>query len=183
MSQLDLSRYRNTLSWGNRLGRVAWRVVWAVLFRPSPVYLHSWRRLLARLFGAKVEQGAKLYPSVDIWAPWNLKMGEYSCLGPHVICYSVAQVSVGPHAIVSQYSHLCTASHDIEDAHMRLTTAPICIERGAWVTTDVFVGPGITIGEGAVVAARSTVTKNVDPWTVVGGNPAKFIKHRQLLAE
>jgi len=63
---------------------------------------------------------------------------------------------------------------------MPLITAPIIIGEGAWVAADVFVGPGVTIGEGAVVGARSTLVKNVEPWSVVAGNPVRKIKNRIL---
>jgi putative colanic acid biosynthesis acetyltransferase WcaF len=117
---------------------------------------------------------------VKIWAPWNLEMGDYSCLSQNVDCYCVAKIKIGPHATVSQYSFLCTASHDFENPHMPLITAPIAIADGAWIAADVFIGPGVTVGEGAVVGARATVFQAVEPWTVVGGNPAKVIKKRVL---
>jgi len=109
-------------------------------------------------------------------------MGDHSCLSHEVDCYCVAPVKLGAHVTVSQYSYLCTATHDIEEPSMPLVTAPIVIGAGAWITADVFIGPGVTIGEGAVVGARSTVFKDVEPWTVVAGNPARFIKNRQLKA-
>jgi putative colanic acid biosynthesis acetyltransferase WcaF len=107
-------------------------------------------------------------------------MDEYSCLGPFVDCYCVAPIKIGAHATVSQYSFLCTASHDIEQTQMPLVTAPIQIGAGAWIAADVFVGPGVTVGDGAVVGARSTLLKDVEPWAVVAGNPARFIKKRIL---
>jgi len=102
------------------------------------------------------------------------------CLADRVDCYCVAPIRIGAHATVSQYSYLCSASHDFEDPRMPLTTAPIVIGDQAWVCADVFVGPGLTIGPGAVVGARSSVYRDVAPWTVVGGNPARFIKKRVL---
>ena len=105
-------------------------------------------------------------------------MGDYACLSFGVDCYCVDKVTVGSNVTVSQYSYLCTASHDHTHADMPLTHAPIVIGDQAWVCADVFVGMGVTIGEGAVVAARATVVKDVEPWIVVGGNPAKFIKKR-----
>lgn len=140
--------------------------------------LHGWRRFLLRLFGAKIGRGTFAYPSVQIWAPWNLEMQDHSCLSHFVDCYCVDKVVLGRYATVSQYSHLCTASHDYNLIDMPLVTAPIVIEDHAWVTADVFVGPGVTIGQGAVVAARSTVTRDVAPWTVVAGVPAKTIRQR-----
>lgn len=107
-------------------------------------------------------------------------MGDHSCLSYQVDCYCVAPINIGAHATVSQYSYLCTASHDFERPNMPLTTAPIVLGEGAWVTADVFVGPGVTIGQGAVVGVRSTVLHDVEPWTVVAGNPARLIKRREL---
>ena len=164
----------------NRVMRVLWRAVWWLAYRPSPVMFHAWRRLLLRLFGAKIGRGAHPYPSASIWAPWNLEMGSRSCLGPDVDCYCVDQVAIGSLVTVSQYSFLCTATHDYRDPRMPLVTAPIVIGDRAWVAADVFVGPGVTIGEGAVVGARASVFRNVDPWTVVGGNPARIIKKYAL---
>jgi putative colanic acid biosynthesis acetyltransferase WcaF len=163
----------------NRVGRVLWTLAWLVFFRPSPRPFHAWRRWLLRLFGANIARGAHPYPSTRIWAPWNLTMGEGSCLGDHVDCYSVDRVTLEPDATVSQYAFLCTASHDYTVTGMPVITAPIWIGRRAWVAADVFVGPGVTIGEGAVVGARASVFRNVDPWTVVGGTPAHVIKKRE----
>jgi putative colanic acid biosynthesis acetyltransferase WcaF len=106
-------------------------------------------------------------------------MEEGSCLGDHVDCYTVECITLEPHATVSQYSFLCTAGHDYSVPRMPVITAPIRIGRRAWIAADVFIGPGVTIGEGAVVGARASVFRNVEPWTVVGGNPARVIKKRE----
>lgn len=168
------------LSPANKMVRALWGGVWLVLFRPSPTPLHGWRRFLLRCFGARVGAGAHPYPSAKVWAPWNLVMGEHSCLSHHVDCYCVDKIELGAHATVSQYSFLCTATHDYTQRDMPLVTAPIYIGAQAWVTADVFVGPGVTVGEGAVVGARSTVLRNVEPWTVVAGNPPKRIGPRHV---
>ena len=107
-------------------------------------------------------------------------MDKYSILGAEVDCYNVDKIKIGSYAIVSQKSYLCSASHDFTKNDMPLVTAPIIIEDNAWIAADVFVGMGVTVGEGAVVGARSSVYKNVEAWTVVGGNPARFIKKRDL---
>lgn len=178
--KVDVSNCPSPHSLGNRLGRALWGITWLLLYRPSPKPFHAWRRFLLRLFGAKVGRGVHPYPSAKIWAPWNLILSDYSCLGEAVDCYSVAQITIGPHATVSQYSYLCTASHNFEEPDMPLTTAPITVGEGAWITADVFVGPGVNIGAGAVVGVRSTVLRDVEPWSVVAGNPARFIKKREL---
>lgn len=178
--EVDATRCRSAHTRRNKLGRMLWAFVWTFLFRLSPRFLQGWRRFLLRAFGASIGRGACIYPSARIWAPWNLKMSDYSCISFDVDCYCVDQVTVGAHATVSQYSFLCTATHDITRADMPLVTAPIVIGDGAWVAADAFIAPGVTVGEGAVVAARSTVLKDVQPWTVVGGAPAKFLKAREL---
>ena len=166
------------LSRKNRILRVLWNTVWLLLYRPSPAPLHAWRRTLLRLFGARIGAYAHPYPKAKIWAPWNLTMAEYSCLANDTDCYCVAHVSLGRHVTVSQYSYLCTAGHDVHDPAFPLVSAPITLEDYAWVAADSFVGPGVHVGCGAVIAARSTVTRDVAAWTIVAGNPAKMIRTR-----
>lgn len=168
------------LPMGNRLGRLAWGLVWLVLFRPSPTVLWGWRRSLLRLFGARIGRGCHIYPSVRVWAPWNLTMDEGACLGRDVDVYSVASVKLGARSVVSQYSYLCGAGHDYERADYPLTPGAIEIGADAWVGADVFVGPGVSIGEGTVVGARSSVFGPVEAWVVAVGSPAKAIKKREL---
>ncbi len=170
--------HTHRLSLGSKVARTIWQVVWLLLYRPTPRLCHAWRCLLLRIFGAKIGRGVHTYPSAHIWAPWNLEMADHSCLGEHVDCYSVDKVKLGAHATVSQYSFLCTASHDYTDPRMPLVTAPITIGERAWITADVFVAPGISIGEGAVIQARSSVFHDIEPWVVAAGNPAKFVKMR-----
>jgi putative colanic acid biosynthesis acetyltransferase WcaF len=175
--------YLDALPLSNRLARLAWNWVWLLLFRPTPSLLFGWRRFLLRLFGARIGKGVHVYPSVSVWAPWNLQMEDRSALGPGVNCYSVGPIFVGANATVSQNAHLCSAGHDIADIRFRLTIRPIRIGSNAWVAADAFVGPGVSIGEGAVVGARAAVFKEVKPWMVVGGNPAKVLKKRELRPE
>jgi putative colanic acid biosynthesis acetyltransferase WcaF len=141
---------------------------------------------LLRCFGATVGEGAHPCPKAKIWAPWNLTLEPHSCLADHVDCYCVAPITIGAHATVSQYSYLCAASHefreyDFSDPEMPLVIAPIAVGAYAWVAADVFVGPGVTIGEGSVVGARSTVLHDVAPWTVVAGSPVKIVGTRPRL--
>jgi len=172
--------YRSELSFRNRLGRSLWAVVWWTLVRPSPRPFHAWRRLWLRIFGARVASSASIYPSARIWAPWHLEMGPRSALGDHVDCYNVDRVVLEDGAVASQYAFLCTASHDISDPRHRLITAPVRLCRRSWVCAGAYVNMGVTVGEGAVAAARAVVVKDVAPWTVVAGNPARFLKARAL---
>ena len=154
---------------------------WLFLARWLPRSLGSgWKRFLLRCFGAKLSPTAVVYSSTRVYAPWNLEMGEHSCLADDVDCYNVAPVKIGDNTTVSQKSYLCTASHDITKSNIPLITAPIVIEDQVWIGADAFIGMGVTVGQGAVVGARASVYKDVEAWTVVGGNPAKFIKRRVI---
>src|ERR1035441_1146313 len=163
----------------NRIARQAWQVVWLFLFRPTPKVFHSWRRGLLRLFGAKLGRGCIVDPSTKVWAPWNLEMGDHARLGPYVDCYSVAKITLGDACIVSQYSYLCAAGHDYTRLNLPLVSGPIRLGRHAWVAADAFIGAGVSVGEGAVVGARSSVFKDVEPWTVVAGSPARLIRRSE----
>ena len=176
---VDLGQYKNALSRGNQLKRLIWGVCWLLLARWLPRSIGSgWKRFLLRCFGAKMSPSAVVYSSTRIYAPWNLEMGEHSCLADDVDCYNVAPVIIGANTTVSQKSYLCTASHDITKSNLPLITAPIIIEDQVWVGADVFIGMGVTIGQGTVVGARASVYKSVAQWKVVGGNPAKVLKER-----
>ena len=178
---LDLRNYKNRHSISSKMLRLLWHIIWLALFQSSPRgAFYGWRRLLLRTFGAQIGTGANILPSCRIWAPWNLKMGDHSCLSENVDCYSVDSIYIGSNVVVSQGASLCTASHDIGSPIMELTHSPIAIEDNVWVAARAFIGPGVTIREGAVVAACAVVAKDVESWTVVGGNPAEFIKKRVL---
>jgi putative colanic acid biosynthesis acetyltransferase WcaF len=168
-----------TFSLPNRLLRFAWLVCWTVAFRLSPVPFHRYRVLLLRLFGARVSMSACVYPSVRIWAPWHLAMGPHSALGPRVTCYNIAMVTLGEYAIVSQGAHLCTGSHDFDDPIFPLYALPISLERHAWACADTFVGPGVTLRQGAVLGACGVAFRDLPPWTVAAGNPARQLRLRR----
>ncbi len=178
---IDLSQYHNALSRRNQVVRMLWTIVWGLFARPLPRSVCSgWKRFLLRLFGAKIDSTAVVYSSAKVYYPANLVMERYACLASDVDCYNVALIKIGANTTVSQVAYLCTASHDITNPLNPRITAPITIEDQAWVAAGAFVGMGVTIGQGAVVGARAAVFKNVEPWTVVGGNPARFIKKREI---
>ncbi|WP_345786061.1 DapH/DapD/GlmU-related protein [Akkermansia sp. N21116] len=183
MNKVDLSKYHNNLSRKHQIIRMLWGIVWTLCARWLPRSVGSgWKRFLLRLFGAKIHSTAVVYSSAKIYYPANLEMEEYSCLASDVDCYNVAPIRIEANTTVSQGAYLCTASHDITDPLNPLITAPIVIEDQAWIGARAFVGMGVTIGQGAVVGATASVYKDVDPWSVVGGNPAWLIKKRIIKA-
>lgn len=161
-----------------RTRRIVWVGFNALLFPLLPSRL---RNFVLRAFGASI--GCSLiYRSVRIHAPWNLKIGDWSCIGPHVDIYNKDFVTIGSHTVVSQGAYLCTASHDVSSPRMALKTAPIVLGDSVWVAARAIVLPGVTIGEGGVAGCAAVVTKDIAPWTVVGGNPACEIKKRSIMS-
>lgn len=182
ISKMDMfyeANYKSELDLKNKVARALWNLVWLLLFYPSPRFLFGWRRFLLKVFGAKIANSARVYPSAKIWAPWNLEMKERTIMGEGVDCYSVDIVKIESDVTVSQYAFLCCASHDIESPNRKLITKPITLERGSWVFAGAFIGMGVTVHEGAIVAARSVVWKAVEPYAVVSGNPAVTLKQRE----
>jgi len=162
----------------NRLMRVLWNVVYVLAYRPSPRPMHAWRAGILRLFGAKVGRAVHPYPKAKIWAPWNLVLEDESCLGEEVTCYSIAKITLKKRCIVSQGAHLCTGTHDYADPNFQLIAAPITIGERAWVCTEAFVGPGVSVGDDCVLGARSVAMKDLPAGMVCAGQPAKPLKPR-----
>ena len=181
MKKVDLSNYKNNLTKSHQIKRFIWGIVWFLFAKWLPRSIgRKWKLFLLSCFGAKVHNTAHVYSSVKVYAPWNLEMDAYSCLAPDVDCYNVDKIFIGANSTISQKTYLCTASHDIKKSNNPLITAAIIIKDQAWVGASSFIGLGVTIGQGAVVGATSSVYKNIEPWTVVGGNPARCIKKREL---
>lgn len=156
-------------------GRVLWGLVWP-LFRLSPRPLWGWRRMILRLFGARVGPGAHVYPSVRITIPWNLDLGAQCAVGDRAILYALGPITIGARTAVSQGAHLCAGTHDLRDPTRPLLKPPIRIGDEAWICADAFIGPGVTVGRRAVVGARAVVVRDVEDETTVAGNPARVIR-------
>jgi putative colanic acid biosynthesis acetyltransferase WcaF len=167
-----------TFPLSHRLRRFAWNVVWMGLGYWTPPPLHAWRRLLLRAFGAKITAKSYIYGGVHIWYPPNLEMADYACLAAGVDCYCMDKISLGERALVSQRAFLCAGTHEIADPEFPLVTKPIHIGAEAWVAADAFVGPGVVVGKGAILGARGVAFRDLEPWTVYVGNPAKPLKRR-----
>jgi putative colanic acid biosynthesis acetyltransferase WcaF len=167
-----------TFSLGNRMKRAIWIMAWLCLARWTPPFAHRFRIAVLKAFGAQVSWKAYVYSNVEIWAPWHLVIEDYGTLGRNVICYNIAPVVLRKRAVVSQGVHLCSGSHDFLDPEFPLTAKPIIIGRRAWVCADAFVGPGVSIGDGAILAAAGVVHQHLLPWSIYSGNPAKFLRAR-----
>lgn len=156
------------------------RLLW--LMASKLLYVTSWsiRSSVFRWFGAKVANDCALYPAAKYYAPWNLECGSRVCIGPGAEIYNKAKVTIGSNVVISQGAYICTASHDISSPTMDLVLKPITIGSNVWIAAKATILPGVTIGEGAVVGACAVVAKDVPPWSVVVGNPARVVKKREL---
>lgn len=180
-SELDIAANRMAVRYSRK--EMIMRILWGLsqpLFRFSPRIFFGWRSFLLRLFGAKVGRKVHIYNSATIYMPGNLEIGDWASIGEGALIYNLGLITIGEKAIISQRTHLCAGTHDFTDPTFPLLKLPIKIGNQAWVCADAFVGPNVTVGEGAIVGARAVVVKDVEPWAIVAGNPAKFIKKRVL---
>lgn len=179
LSDLDIARNRADRKWtrSELFGRVLWALA-RPFFHFSPRVFWGWRLLLLRAFGAQLGRHVRIDPSVRVFLPWNLRIDDWSSIGFDVLVYNLGMVSIGKNVTISQRAHLCAGSHDYRTPSMTLLKPPISISDNVWVCADAFVGPGVSVGAAAIVAARAVVVKNVAAGTIVGGNPATLVGDR-----
>lgn len=176
-------RSRSPYSKGERLARLGWAVVQALLFRPSFHNCYAWRRLLLRAFGADLARVVRIRRTVVIECPWNLKVGNDSAVGDRAILYCLGPVVLGDRVTISQGAHLCAGTHDFRQPSMPLIRAGITVQDDVWICADAFVGPGVTVGHGAILGACGVAIRSLAPWTIFRGNPAVPIGPRPPLGD
>ena len=169
---------RPAFSTANKLRRLVWNVCWLLLYRPSPRPLHAWRAMLLRAFGATMGPNCHFYPASKIWAPWNLVCADQVTAGDEAEIYNAAPMHFGSHVIVSQGAYLCGATHDFNDAAFPLQAYTMSFGAYSWICARACVGPGVNVGEGAVLGLGAVATRELEPWGVYGGNPAVRLKDR-----
>lgn len=165
---------------GHYAARLAWVLVRATVWKLAWKRLPALRCALLRLFGTKIRFKTELSGDCRIEMPWQLALGEHSAIGPRVHLYNLGPMKIGDRTIISQDAYLCGGSHDYTSPTFELIRSPIVIGSDVWIAAGAFIGPGVTVGDGAVIAARAVVVNDVPPWTIVGGNPAKVIKPRDV---
>lgn len=164
----------------NKLERLLWQAMWLLLARWTPPPLFAWRRLVLQAFGAKIGHGARIYSDVRVWLPRQLTIGEGTIVGRGAILYNQGTIAIGPHCVISQRAHLCASTHDTGDPGFRLLLRPITLRQACWVAAEAFVGPGVTMGEGSILAARAALFTDAEEMTIYRGNPANPLKKRQF---
>ena len=170
---------RASFSLMHRMRRLLWRVVWIAFCRPSPVFFHGWRCYVLQCFGAQLGKNNLIYPSAQVWAPWLLETGDVVTIASGVEIYNPAGVLLGHHAIISQNSYLCGGSHDYNDPSFPMISRKIVVGSYAWVCARATVLLGVNIGEGAILGAAAVATRDLEPFGVYSGNPARLVSMRK----
>lgn len=166
--------------WWEYVARLLWVGTQATVWRLAWRRLYVLRSGLLKLFGAEASWKVAVSGSCRILRPWDIRLGEYCSIGPGVTIYNLGRFSLGERSIISQDVYICGGTHDYTDPRYPLIRRAIEVGNDVWICAGAFIGPGVRIGDGAVVGAKAVVVGNVAPWTVVAGNPAKFIKRREL---
>ncbi|HEV7383163.1 MAG TPA: WcaF family extracellular polysaccharide biosynthesis acetyltransferase [Dyadobacter sp.] len=155
-----------------------WWIIQATLFSWSPQFLYGWRRFLLRLFGAKIGKDVLIRSSVTITYPWNLEVGSNSWIGDSCVLYNLGKITIGENVALAHKVYLNTGGHDYQKVTFDIFSKPVVIENECWLTNDVYIAPGVTVGRGTIIGARSTVLKNMPSGKICVGMPAKPIKDR-----
>lgn len=156
-----------------------WGFIQSTLFALSPQIMYRWRSFLLKCFGAQIGKNVVIRPSVKIIYPWKLTIGDYSWIGDDVTLYSIGEINIGHDTVISQKSYICAGGHDYKAANFDTFSKNITIGNKAWIATDVYVAPGVSIADGVIVGARSSVFKNLPEKNMVcTGSPASPIKSR-----
>ena len=162
----------------SRAGRFLWGIAWLLLVRPTPRPLHRWRAFVLRLFGATLGANCRIYAGARIWAPWNLTCEDAVAVADGAVLYNASPMHLASHSIVSQDAFLCGSTHDYDDPAFPMINKSISLGRYAWICARAVVGPGVQVGDGAVLGLCSLATRDLQPWTVYAGMPARPIKTR-----
>ena len=170
--------FRGRPSWYVQL----WWIVQDTLFRWSPLFMYGWRAFLLRLFGAKLGQNVRIRPTTRVTYPWKLKIGNNVWVGDDCVFYNLGDIVLGSQVALAHNVYLCTGLHDYSRLDFPMFAKTIYLEDETWLTNDVFVGPGVTIGYGSVIGARSTVLETMPGGMICYGSPAKPIKPRPISA-
>jgi putative colanic acid biosynthesis acetyltransferase WcaF len=160
--------------------RALWRVTWLTVWQLCWKRFYTLRAGLIRMFGGRTARYVNLARTAWIEMPWQITLGDYVAIGSHVVLYNLGELTIGDHTVLSQDVYVCGGTHDYTDPRLPLLRKPITIGSHVWIGAGAFIGPGVNVGDGCVIGARAVIVKDVDPWTVVAGNPARFIRRREM---
>ncbi|HTE25954.1 WcaF family extracellular polysaccharide biosynthesis acetyltransferase [Flavitalea sp.] len=176
----DLSSFKvpATFRGGSKVKVQLWWIVQDTIFRLSPQVLFKWRAFLLRLFGAQIGKNVNIRPSVKVTYPWKLTVGDNTWIGDDCVLYNLGQITIGNHVALAHKVYVNTGGHEYHKSTFDIFQKPVVIEDQCWITNDVYIAPGVTIGKGSIIAARSSVLKDMPEGKICAGTPAKPIKDR-----
>lgn len=182
MKPVDLNSYNN--KWyhpgSSKALQVAWFLLGSPLVRCSVLPGSSFRCLLLRLFGASIGRNVVIKPGVRIKYPWRLKMGDSCWIGEDCWIDNVGDVSLGTDVCLSQGVYVCTGLHDANDRAFGLIVKSVFFDSYSWIGARAIIYPGVSVMEGAIVAAGSVIGRDVPPWEIHAGNPARLVMRREM---
>ena len=156
----------------------SWYLIKCAFFLSALPWPSSLKCALLRLFGARIGANVRIKPRVNVHFPWKLEVGDHAWIGEEVFLLNMEPIAIGAHCCISQRAFLCTGNHDFRQVNMPFRNRPIVVEEGAWVGAQSFVGPGVTVGSEAVVAAGSVVTRSLPRGMRCTGNPCRSVGPR-----
>ncbi|RYE18677.1 MAG: colanic acid biosynthesis acetyltransferase WcaF [Sphingobacteriaceae bacterium] len=182
MKYQDLSSFivPNSFRGSSKLNVQIWWIVQSFFFSTSPQILYKWRVFLLRLFGAKIGKNVKIRSSVKVTYPWKVTIGDYSWVGDECVLYSLGEIVIGSNVAIAHKVYINTGGHVYDKSSFDIFSKPVVIEDECWITNDVYIAPGVTIGKGSIVGARSSVLKDLPGGKICVGTPAQPIKDRVM---
>lgn len=160
--------------------QLLWYFLGDPLFRTHLLPSSAFKVWILRRFGAQIGQQVRIKPGVRVKFPWRLSVGDYVWIGENTWLDNVALIAIESHVCLSQDVYLCTGNHDWSHPNFKLIPAAIHIEQGSWLAARAVVGPGVTVGQGAVLCLGSVTGRSLQPMTIYAGNPAQPIKQRVI---
>ncbi|MBS3915951.1 MAG: WcaF family extracellular polysaccharide biosynthesis acetyltransferase [Bacteroidetes bacterium] len=139
-----------------------------------------WRRMLLNAFGAEIGKRVVIKPRVRIKYPWRLTIGENSWIGEGVWIDNLGDVNIGANCCLSQGAMLLCGNHNYKKSGFDLMVGDITLEEGVWIGARALVCPGIHCGSHSILYAQSTATKNLEARKIYSGNPAQFVREREM---
>ncbi|MDR0940074.1 MAG: hypothetical protein LBN29_12150 [Mediterranea sp.] len=166
-----LDRESSNMGMKEKLKLQLWRCVDGLFFKTSLKMFSGWRVFLLRLFGAQIGKGCYIAPKATIYIPWNIKIGNYTSIDDYVYIKPRTSITIGDYVSISTFVHIIPGGHDLRTRNLKSSLSPILIKDGVFIGADSYIGGGVTIGQMAVIGARSLVMKDIPENTIAFGFP------------
>lgn len=165
---------------GNKIKIILWYIINSIFintYLPFPIYL---KKLILKLFGCHIGKNFFIKPKVNIKYPWFLKIEDNVWVGEKVWIDNLAKVKIGSNVCLSQGAMLLCGNHNFKKSTFDLMLGEITLEEGVWIGAQSVVCPGVTCKSHSVLTVGSIATKDLEPYSIYQGNPAKKIKIRVI---